>query len=106
MGILHVNKDNFKEHVLKSKGVVLVDFYADWCGPCRTMTPIIEELASEFSEVKFIKINVDENPDLSSQYEIFSIPTILIFKDGEIVNQFIGATNKETLAQNLKKLFE
>lgn len=103
MGVLHINKDNFKDEVLNSQGVVLVDFYADWCGPCRMMSPIIEELAKELKETKFVKVNVDENPDLASEYQIFSIPTILIFKNGNIIHQFVGVVGKDTIIQKLKE---
>lgn len=93
--VKHINKQNFQKEVLDEKGLVLVDFYADWCGPCRMTAPIIEELANEEKNVKFVKVNVDENPDLASQYQIFSIPTFLIFKDGKVVHQFVGALSKE-----------
>lgn len=93
--VKHINKQDFQKEVLDEKGLVLVDFYADWCGPCRMTAPIIEELANEEKNVKFVKVNVDENPDLASQYQIFSIPTFLIFKDGKVVHQFVGALSKE-----------
>jgi thioredoxin 1 len=86
--MLKINADQFQNEVLNQKGLVFVDFYADWCGPCKMTSPIIEELANEVKEVKFVKVNVDENPDLASQYNIFSIPTFLIFKDGKVFPLF------------------
>ena len=101
--VVVVNKDNFKQEVVEEKGVVLVDFYADWCGPCRMTGPIIDELSQQLTEIKFVKINVDENPELASQYQIFSIPTFLIFKSGEVVSSLVGARSKEGFIDELKK---
>lgn len=100
-----VIKDNeFGKEVLEEKEkLVLVDFYADWCGPCRLTAPIIEELSQEMSEVKFVKVNVDENPQLASQYSIFSIPTFLIFKQGKVVGQMVGAMGKEKMKEEIKQ---
>lgn len=103
MTVLMINKDQFQKEVLEAKEPVFVDFYADWCGPCQITGPIIEELAKELTAVKFVKINVDENPDLASQYSIFSIPTFLIFKDGQVVHQMIGAMSKEAFLEGIKK---
>ena len=104
MAIAHLDKNNFETEVLKNKGVVLVDFYAPWCGPCKTTGPIIEELAEEMKEVKFVKIDVDQNQELSSQYQVFSIPTFLIFKDGQVVNQFVGALGREGFLAEINKV--
>ncbi|MFN4212451.1 MAG: thioredoxin [Microgenomates group bacterium] len=104
MTVLDINKDQFQREVLQAKGVVFVDFYAPWCGPCQMTGPIIEELAKELTNVKFIKINVDENPDLASQYSVFSIPTFLIFKDGQVVHQMVGAMSKEAFLEEIKKV--
>ncbi|MDH7475984.1 MAG: thioredoxin [Microgenomates group bacterium] len=103
MVVINVSKDNFQKEVLEEKGVVLVDFYADWCGPCRITGPIIEELAEENKNIKFVKVNVDKNPDLAGLYSVFSIPTFIIFKNGQIVNQFMGALPKEKFLEELKK---
>lgn len=101
--MLKINADQFQNEVLNQKGLVFVDFYADWCGPCKMTSPIIEELANEIKEVKFVKVNVDENPDLASQYNIFSIPTFLIFKDGKVIHQFVGARGKEGFLSEIDK---
>ncbi len=104
MAAIKINKDKFKEEVLDYQGVVFVDFYADWCGPCQMVGPIIDQLADELTSVKFVKINVDQNPDLATEYSIFSIPTFLIFKDGQVVRQMVGVVGKETLLDELKKI--
>ena len=103
MAVIHLDKNNFETEVLKNKGVVLVDFYATWCGPCKTTGPIIEQLAEEIKEVKFVKVDVDQNQELSSQYQVFSIPTFLIFKDGQVVNQFVGALGREGFLAEINK---
>lgn len=104
MTVLNISKEQFQSEVLEVKGVVFVDFYADWCGPCQMTGPIIEELAKELTNIKFVKINVDENPDLASQYSVFSIPTFLIFKDGQIAHQMVGAMSKEGFLEEIKKV--
>lgn len=104
MAVAHIDKNNFETEVLKNKEAVLVDFYATWCGPCKMTGPIIEQLAEEIKTVKFVKVDVDQNQDLSSQYQIFSIPTFLIFKDGQVVNQFVGAMSKEGFLAEIKKV--
>lgn len=94
---------NFKEEVLESDKVVLVDFWAPWCGPCQMMGPIIDELSSEMGDsFKIGKLNVDENPDSASSYGIMSIPAIKIFKDGKIVKEFMGVQNKDSLKSELQ----
>lgn len=98
-----VTKDTFNAEVLDRKGVVFVDFYADWCGPCKMTSPILEQLSGEMKDVKFVKVNVDANPELTSQYSIFSIPTFLVVKDGTVVSQFSGAMGKEGFVQEIKK---
>lgn len=104
MAVLTTNKDNFQKDVINDKGVIIVDFYAEWCGPCKLTGPIIDELANEMKNVKFVKVNVDENPDLASQYSVFSIPTFFIFKEGQVVNQFVGAMGKEGFLQEINKV--
>ena len=96
---------NFKEEVLESKHPVLVDFWAEWCGPCRMITPIIEELHEDFKNKAVIgKVNVDSESEISSEYGITSIPTLLFFKDGEIVDKHIGSASKSQLEEKLNSL--
>jgi len=95
---------NYKENVLDKGGVTVVDFWAEWCGPCRMIGPVIEELATEYEGKALIaKVDVDENAELSSQFGIRSIPTILILKDGEIVDKQVGVTTKAALAEKIEK---
>ncbi|HZP00192.1 MAG TPA: thioredoxin [Terriglobia bacterium] len=95
---------NFEQEVLKSDKPVIVDFWAEWCGPCRMMAPAVEALASEYAgRVKVGKLNVDENQSVTARYSIRSIPTLLLFKDGQIREQLVGATSKENLARLLDK---
>jgi thioredoxin 1 len=93
----HANEANFSELVLNSDVPVLVDFYADWCGPCKMIGPVLEELAREVTDANIVKVNVDENPELAARYGISSIPSLLIFKDGEAVDQHVGLANKAQL---------
>ena len=95
MAILHITKDNFEQEVLKSDVPVLVDFWATWCGPCRALGPVLEEIASETSSVKIVKVNVDEQPELASQFRIMSIPTMILFKSGEVADKTVGLLPKE-----------
>jgi len=104
MAVLSIKKDDFKKEVLDYKGVVSVDFYADWCGPCKIMGPIVDELSDKLKNIKFVKVNVDENPDLSSEYSIFSIPTLLVFKEGKMINQLVGVLGKDQLLKTLTTL--
>ena len=96
-----ITKDNFKAEVLDYKGTVLVDFWADWCGPCRMLSPIVDEVAAENPGIKVGKINVDEQQELSSQFGIMSIPTLLVFKDGKKINESIGLIPKEQIEKML-----
>ena len=98
-----LTNENFQNEVLKSEIPVLVDFWAAWCGPCRMVAPIVEEIAKEYmGKVKVGKINVDEQPELASAFRIASIPTIMIFKNGKIIDTVIGYQSKERLVQHLK----
>lgn len=96
------NEGNFENEVEKSKGIVIVDFYADWCGPCRMMSPIIDEISEENSNIKVGKVNCDDEINLASEFNVMSIPTILIFKDGKLVESFVGVTQKETILEAIK----
>ncbi len=102
-----LSDDNFKAEVLENKSLVLVDFWAAWCGPCKSLAPVIEALATEFDEtVKVGKLDVDNNPASASNYQISSIPTLLFFKDGEIVDRAIGAVSKKVLSDKLNALLQ
>jgi len=104
MAVISSSQDTFQKDVLDEKGVVFVDFYADWCGPCKMTAPIIDELSENMKEIKFVKINVDENQQLAGQHSVFSIPTFMIFKGGEMKNQFVGAHSKESFEDEIKKV--
>ncbi|MFW3406878.1 thioredoxin [Aliarcobacter butzleri] len=100
---IDLNRNNIKENI--QEGVVLVDFWAPWCGPCRMLAPAIDQLAEEFeNKAKICKVNTEEEPDLTSEYQVRSIPTILFFKNGEIVDQMIGTTTKAKLEEKLNSL--
>ncbi len=105
MADMILTDQNFESEVLKSDKPVLVDFYADWCGPCQIYGPIIEELAKSLDgKIKVGKLNVDQNPAITEKYGVMSIPTTIVFKNGEILKQFLGAQPKETLEQELGKI--
>ncbi len=98
-----INSTNEYDAVLKDNKSVFVDFYADWCGPCKMVGPLVEELSNEMTDVKFVKVNVDNLPDVAQRYGIMSIPTLLAFKDGELVGNIVGFQPKEALAQLANK---
>src|SRR3989338_5454116 len=104
MAVQTVTRDTFQKDVLEHKGIVFIDFYADWCGPCKLTSPIIDELSNEMQNIKLVQVNVDENPELSQTYSVFSIPTFLIVKEGKIVSQFVGAMGKEGFLNEIKKV--
>lgn len=101
MAVEHINENQFKSVVLESEKPVLVDFYATWCGPCRQMSPILEQVSEERSDVKIVKVDVDENQNLAAEYGVMSIPTLIYFKGGKAVSQAVGARSKTSLEMML-----
>ena len=102
---IELTNDNFEQEVLKADTPVLVDFWAEWCGPCRMIAPVVGELAGEFSgKLKVGKVNVDNNQQVAATYGIRSIPTLLLFKAGEVVNQMVGVQPKEKIAEAIEKV--
>ena len=101
MSALHITKDNFQSEILNSDKPVLLDFWASWCGPCRMVLPIIEQIAGERDDIKVAKINVDEESELARQYGIMTIPTLMVIKDGQIVKQSSGAKSKAQILDML-----
>ena len=94
MSVLHITKENFNAEVVNSDRPVLLDFWATWCGPCRLVGPLVEEIAAEYPEIKVGKVNVDEQPELAAQFQIMSIPTLMVVKNGKITQRVVGARPK------------
>ncbi|MDD3205963.1 MAG: thioredoxin [Lachnospiraceae bacterium] len=103
MAALHVTVQDFEKEVLQSDKPVLVDFWADWCGPCKMLLPIIEGLADEVTDTKICKVNVDEQGELAQRYKVMTIPTLILFKNGEIVTKSVGLVSKNEILELLKK---
>lgn len=97
MGILHITKENFQTEVMESDKTVLLDFWATWCGPCRMIAPVLEEVAQEREDVKVCKIDVDKEPELAQQFQIMSIPTLIVMEQGRVVNKALGAMPKNSV---------
>lgn len=104
MPVITVNDDNFKSEVLDSQEPVLVDFFAPWCAPCRLAEPVLKELAQEKPEIKVVKVNVDENQATAQQYQVMSIPTVILFKNGKVINQMVGFAGKAGYLKLLSSL--
>lgn len=101
--VLDVNRDNFDEEVLNFDGRVLVDFWAEWCGPCMMLSPLVDEVSDELDDVKFCKVNCDEARDLALEYGIMTIPNLLLFENGELINQSVGYIEKQDLIDFVTK---
>ena len=102
MEILKVTSENFESEVLQSDKPVLIDFYADWCGPCKMLSPIVDEVAEENTDIKVVKINVDNAQDLAMKYQVMSIPTLVVIKDGKEVNRSVGLIDKSEVVSLIK----
>lgn len=103
MEVLHITNDTFEQEVLNSDKPVLLDFWASWCGPCRMLAPVLDELAAENPDIKVVKINTDEQMELATRFNVMSIPALFVIKDGRITNQTVGVQSKERLLELLGK---
>ena len=101
--VLEINSENFDNEVLAYNGVMVVDFFANWCGPCRKLAPILEEVESELKNVKFAKINTDENIEMAKKYQVSGLPTLMVFKNGEAVERIVGLMPKSSIITNIEK---
>lgn len=101
MSVNKITKDNFDSEVIKSSKTVLLDFYADWCGPCRMVGPLVEEIAEEKADIVVGKINIDEQPELAADFDVMSIPTLVVVKNGKVTNSAVGARSKDGILELL-----
>lgn len=104
MAVFDLTKENFDSEVLNNKGLVMVDFWATWCGPCRTMSPVVDQIAEEAADkLKVCKVNIDEQPELAERYQVMTIPTLMVFKDGKAVASTVGVQPKKTVLDMVEK---
>ena len=101
--VLEIDSANFENEVLAHNGVMVVDFFANWCGPCRKLAPILEEVEGELTNVKFAKINTDENLEMAKKYQVSGLPTLMVFKNGEAVERLVGLMPKSSIITNIEK---
>ena len=101
MAVINVSKNNFRQEVLESEKIVLLDFWAPWCGPCRMLGPIVDEIAEEHPEFKVVKVNVDEEQELASEFQVISIPSLFVLENGKIINQSLGVKPKQQILDML-----
>ena len=101
MSLINANQNSFQQEVLNSDKPVLLDFWAAWCGPCRMIAPVLEEIAQENPDIKVVKVNVDEAPDLANQYQVMSIPSLFVIRDGQVVNRSVGVVSKDRILEML-----
>ena len=101
MSVLHITKETFEKEVLQSEKTVLLDFFATWCGPCKMLAPILDEIAEEREDIKVCKVDVDQEPELAAQYQVVSIPTLFVIEKGQVVNQSLGAKPKAKILEML-----
>lgn len=101
MSVLNIHSENFENEVMRSEKPVLLDFWASWCGPCRMVGPIVDEIAEERTDIKVGKVNVDEQQKLAAKFEIMSIPTLVVLKDGKVIQRSVGAKNKNEILEML-----
>ena len=102
MAVININQDNFQQEVMESEKPVLLDFWAAWCGPCRMLSPIVDQLAEENPHIKVCKVNVDEQPELANRFQVMSIPSLFVIRDGEVINQALGVQPMEKLLEMLE----
>ncbi|MBQ9952890.1 MAG: thioredoxin [Clostridia bacterium] len=103
MAALKINKETFDKEVLQSEKPVLLDFFATWCGPCKLLAPVLDQIAEEHPEIKVCKVDVDENQELAAQFQVMSIPTLFVIKDGKVTAQAVGARSKKQLLEMMEK---
>ena len=102
MSIINITNQNYQKEIMESKKTILLDFWAEWCGPCKIITPVIDEIANENPDLKVCKINVDEQPELANRFHVRSIPSLFVMKEGEIITQSVGAKPKEDILKMLQ----